>query len=351
MKSIFVARERGNQRLEHLFYYTLVVIWVTMVGILCLLVILNSVILGCWGAVAHDNPSPELNVTTSNVTGNDTMETQTTICRISSDRIIADAEATVTKVLSGGCNAKVMDDRLTALEGLFTHQLAELKHLILRVIEREDNIEENSIKETTINHRNSLLMPDYVKKLQKIEFIEEAVSPRQYEIEHLNDTIHELSTTEGLQRVYTHYWKVTDLKEKLVKWRTGRSLRSPTFYIDKSGYAMYMKFTPKYFPDGTVFISVGITRGSLDQHLVWPFPLKLQIEILDHSPEYAREDRRSRLWDPATVCSTYFWGQPSSTGDPDNPECVGLSTARKLFTTNNKFMWNDNIIIKLIVHL
>ncbi|XP_015113661.1 uncharacterized protein LOC107038861 [Diachasma alloeum] len=308
-----------------------------MLGILCLLVIPNSLILGCWGEVAHDNSSPKINViaATSNVTGNDTMETQTTICRISSDRIIADAEATVTKVLTGGCNAKAMDDRFKTLEALFTHRLTELKHLILRIIEKDVNIDENSIKETVVNHMNSL----------------ETVSPRQREVEDLNNTIHILSTTEGIERVFTHYWKVTDMKEKLLKWKTGRSLRSPTFYIDKSGYAMYMKFTPKYFPDGTVFISVGITRGNLDHHLVWPFPLKLQIEILDHSADYTREDRRSRLWDPATVCSTYFWGRPSSTGDPDNPECVGLSTARKLFTANNKYMWNDNVIIKLTVHL
>ncbi|XP_011302014.1 uncharacterized protein [Fopius arisanus] len=305
-----------------------------MIALLSLVIILNSVISVCLGEMP-DNHSPKFNVlaANSNVTVNDTMETQRTICRISSDRVNANAEAIVTKVLTGGCNAKAVDDRFEALEALFTNELTELKHLILRVIEKDVNIERNSIDDT------------------EIEPFEGMESPKPREIEQLNDTIHKISTPQDIQRVFTYYWKLTDMKEKLGKWETGRSLRSPTFYIEKSGYAMYMRFTPKYFPDGTVFVSVGVTRGVLDHHLVWPFPLKLQIEIVDNSPGDWRENRRSRLWDPSSVCSAHFWGQPSSTGDSDNPECVGLSTARKVFIADNKYIWNNSALIKLTVHL
>lgn len=65
----------------------------------------------------------------------------------------------------------------------------------------------------------------------------------------------------------------------LSSWQTGRSIRSPTFYAGRSGYAMYLKITPKYFPDGTVFVAVGLTRGRYDSVVIWPFPYKIGLEV------------------------------------------------------------------------
>lgn len=74
----------------------------------------------------------------------------------------------------------------------------------------------------------------------------------------------------------------------LMSWQTGRSMRSPTFYTGQSGYAMYLKITPKYFPDGTIFVGVGLTRGRFDAVLAWPFPHKIRLEVCkghnDESP-------------------------------------------------------------------
>lgn len=69
------------------------------------------------------------------------------------------------------------------------------------------------------------------------------------------------------------------MKYKLSNWSTGHSQRSNNFYIKQSGYGMYMKITPKYFPDGTIFIAVGLTKSHQDNKLLWPFTLKLRIEV------------------------------------------------------------------------
>lgn len=65
----------------------------------------------------------------------------------------------------------------------------------------------------------------------------------------------------------------------LASWQIGRMMRSPTFYAGRSGYAMYLKITPKYFPDGTVFVGVGLTRGRYDSVLAWPFPHRIRLEV------------------------------------------------------------------------
>lgn len=65
----------------------------------------------------------------------------------------------------------------------------------------------------------------------------------------------------------------------LTSWHTGRSLRSSTFYVGRHGYAMYLKITPKYFPDGTIFVGVGLTAGRFDSVLAWPFPQRIRLEV------------------------------------------------------------------------
>lgn len=83
-------------------------------------------------------------------------------------------------------------------------------------------------------------------------------------------------------------------------------------------------------------------------------------QVLDHSLRSVREDRRSRIWDPATLCTEDFWGKPAMA---DNPECVGLSIPRRVilskslsispqrYSGNTRYMWNGSILIKLIVYL
>lgn len=83
----------------------------------------------------------------------------------------------------------------------------------------------------------------------------------------------------GSTNAFTYYWQVKNFNVMLSSWQTGRSMRSSTFYAGRSGYALYLKITPKYFPDGTVFVGVGLTRGHYDSILAWPFPHKIRLEV------------------------------------------------------------------------
>jgi len=79
--------------------------------------------------------------------------------------------------------------------------------------------------------------------------------------------------------VFTYYWQVSQFNEMLKSWHTGRSMRSRTFYAGHGGYAMYLRVTPKYFPDGTIFVGAGLTAGRYDSILTWPFPHRIRLEV------------------------------------------------------------------------
>ena len=83
----------------------------------------------------------------------------------------------------------------------------------------------------------------------------------------------------GHKKVYTYYWRVTNVDEKLFLWETGRSERSPIFYIGDSRYAMVLRITPRSFYNDRIFISGGLTKGEYDDKVVWPFLLQTQIEV------------------------------------------------------------------------
>ncbi|KAF7995081.1 hypothetical protein HCN44_004553 [Aphidius gifuensis] len=270
--------------------------------------------------------SPKIDIFSLNSTNNDTTEIHT-ICRITSDELIADAQSIVTRV-----STKILDERFD----LFEKKLNEIKDLVLQMNLQSLSVNLNDRKDKFIVKKNY----EYLK------------TPRQFEIRKFNDTVNEILISNEYFKVYTYFWIIENMKNKLSNWRTGYSQRSNTFYIKQAGYGMYMKITPKYFPDGTIFIAVGLTKSHQDNKLSWPFILKLRIEILDHSPEeLLRIDRSSRLWDPLTVCPTYFWQQPAIIGHPDNLECVGLSIPRDILHTGSKYLWNNSLYIKLIVYL
>ncbi|XP_034945209.1 uncharacterized protein [Chelonus insularis] len=265
-------------------------------------------------------------ISVSNITHYNNTETQYTNCKITTDKLVADAQATITRVVMNGCDNELIYKRIDNLENSLINHLNEIKTLIQQLIDTNNQVDYFYV-EKNLNHENVYIQ-----------------SPRQSEIDEFNDTVSEIP--ESNEKIYTYYWKVDNIKQKFLVWKTGVFERSNTFYIKNSGFAMFIKFTPKYFPDGTVFISVGLTKGCFDDQLNWPFHHTLQIQILDHSPKSSRQDRKSRSWDPSTVCPSYFWERPQV---DDNPECVGTSIPRFIIT--NKYLWKDSLYIKLIVYL
>ncbi|XP_054016533.1 uncharacterized protein LOC128896950 [Hylaeus anthracinus] len=300
---------------------------------------------------ASDPSVPKLYFVDANVTNEGVTETQHATCKIATEELVASARTTVTRVLTGACNAKTIEERLQALEKNLTQELDEMKTMLRSVLQIQRDLlklpkplrEETNYKDRYENyHKNP------------------APSPRQLEIDEFNNTIQEILSINGT--VFLYYWQIKNFNEKLASWKTTRSERTSTFYIGQNGYAMYIKATPRYFPDGTVFMGVGLTRGRHDSFLKWPFTHKMRLEVLDHSSVDHRQDRRSRIWDPSTLCSEYFWGRPKLTGEPDNPECVGLSVPRQVLyaklplssdhvSKNTRYIWNGSVTIKLTVFL
>ncbi|KZC10531.1 TNF receptor-associated factor 6 [Dufourea novaeangliae] len=291
-----------------------------MTSYVLLFLYLNTLYLTC--CVASVRSAPKLSMADTNVTSDDGVtETQHATCKIATEELVASARSTVTRVLTGACNAKAIDEKLRALEMNLTQELDEIKTILHAILENK----RDTFKLTETSDKNNLR--------------------RYYRSSNL----------------FVYQWQIKNFDEKLESWETARSERSPTFYAGQSGYGMYMKMTPRYFPDGTVFMAVGLTRGRYDSILKWPFPCKIRLEVLDQSNEQPRQDRRSRIWDPSTLCSEYFWGRPKLTGKPDNPECVGLSVPRQVVfaklpvpsgrsTRNTRYLSNGTITVQLTVY-
>ncbi|XP_011880947.1 PREDICTED: TNF receptor-associated factor 6-like [Vollenhovia emeryi] len=301
-----------------------------------------SLYLACGGASGESlRKTPTIE---ANVSSDDATETQHTTCKIATEDVVANARATVTRVLTGVCNAKAMDEKFVSLEEKLNKEFADVKRLLYSILEQQPNYL-NSIRNANLHGT-----------------FDGYSSPRQDEIGRYNNTMQNLSALNGsATSAFAYYWQVSNFNVMLASWQTGRSMRSLTFYAGRSGYAMYLKITPKYFPDGTVFVGVGLTRGRYDSALAWPFPHRIRLEVLDQSLRGVREDRRSRIWDPATLCTEDFWGRPA--GAADNPECVGLSIPRRVilskslsissqrYSGNARYMWNGSVLIKLLVYL
>ncbi|XP_017764981.1 PREDICTED: TNF receptor-associated factor 6-like [Eufriesea mexicana] len=306
-----------------------------MSSIVLLFLYMNTLYLTCCDA--SDANVSKLTIANINSTSDEGVtETQQATCKIATEELVASARASVTRVLTGTCNAKIIDEKLQTLEKVLVKELEEIKTLLYIVLEKK-------------------------RALPKL-YQSSIISPRQTEIDNFNNTIQRTSSLNGSTGFFFYYWQINHFDEKLANWKTARSIRSSTFYVGQNGYAMYIKVTPRYFPDGTIFIGVGLTRGAHDSILEWPFPHKIRLEILDHSAEQSRQDRRSRIWDPSTLCSEYFWGRPKLTGQPDNPECVGLSVSRQVLffklpvtidhlSRSTRYVWDGSITIKLTVYL
>ncbi|XP_017792941.1 PREDICTED: TNF receptor-associated factor 6-A-like [Habropoda laboriosa] len=271
-------------------------------------------------------------------------ETQHATCKIATEELVASARASVTRVLTGACNAKMLDEKLQALARNLTRELVEIRTLLYTVLEKKrDSRKVGKIYDDRKEMKTSLSYP------------------RQDEIDNFNYTIQHVSSTNGSTSSFFYYWRIKRFDEKLTSWRNGYSERSSTFYVGHNGYAMHLKVTPR-FSYGIVLVDAGLTRGRHDSILEWPFRHKIHLSVLDHSFEASRQDRLSRMWDPTrTLCPAYFWGRPKLSGEPDNPECVGLSVSLQDFftkqpfsidtTKNSRYLWNGALTVKLTVYL
>ncbi|KMQ90143.1 tnf receptor-associated [Lasius niger] len=116
----------------------------------------------------------------ANVTNDDVTETQHTICKIATEDVVANARATVTTVLTGACKAKAMDEKFARLEKKLIKEFADIKWLLYNILEQQ---------------------PDYLKNIQNANIYDgisdDYLSPRQDEINKFNNTVQNLSTSNG----------------------------------------------------------------------------------------------------------------------------------------------------------
>ncbi|XP_012283417.1 uncharacterized protein LOC105701332 [Orussus abietinus] len=321
-----------------------------------LLLTLAAVLLDC--TCNTEGPVQEASGHEVKRNGSDVTETHHATCTISTEELVAKAHTTFTKVLSGACNERTVREQIDDLKEVLEEQLDEIRKM-LRIIMKQENVN-FPLDQKETSHRVKLEKFERTSS-ENSEGNENAsnryASPRLREIKKYNNTIQQIITeNKEPVKMFSWYWRVSDLSKKLSQWELGRSQRSPTFYVNSAGYALYLKITPRSFLDESLFVTMGVTRGRHDPILKWPFPLKLRIEILDHSTEGRREDRTSPIWDPREFCSEYFWTRPKITAEPDNPDCLGLNLPRKVLFTKSapkrsKYVWDNSLIIKLSVYL
>lgn len=282
-------------------------------------------------------------------------------CMISTRDLISTAQSTATRVLQGVCNPREMNNRFVALERQVAEQFNVLKTMVLN-IENQLRSQDQQIRKNHGKLRKELrtlggsgpphrpatggARPNHTpsENVGGAEYEdyeeEEAESPREPEIYRFNSTMHQ----ENGERVFTYYWRVGDITYKMENWGRRRSLRSNSFYIFQNGYKMYLRIFPNQQGEN-FYIHVGLTQGDYDNSLQWPFNLKHQVRILDHSSP--AEDLVSRLWDPTQLCSEWHWRRPAS---GDNYECVGLGFTKDTLQSRN-YIINDAVVIKLTVLL
>ncbi|XP_063864960.1 uncharacterized protein LOC135103027 isoform X2 [Scylla paramamosain] len=286
-------------------------------------------------------------------------------CMISTRDLISTAQSTATRVLQGVCNPRELNNRFVTLERQVADQFNVIKTMVLNIENQlrgqDQMIRKNhgklrkelralggsgasSSRPGTGDSRASYSPGENVAEAEYEDDYEgqegEAESPRDPEIYRFNSTMHQVNG----ERVFTYYWRIRDITYKMENWGRSRSLRSSSFYIFQGGYRMYLRIFPNQ-QDETFYVHVGLTQGEYDNNLEWPFRLKHQVRIMDHtSPP---EDLVSRLWDPRQLCSEWHWRRPDS---GDNYECVGLGFAKETLLSR-KYIINDTVVIKLTVLL
>ncbi|KDR15954.1 uncharacterized protein LOC110833161 [Zootermopsis nevadensis] len=306
--------------------------------------------------------------------GQEVLETQHAMCRVTTEELVSTAQATVTRVLKGLCNTKEMEDRFHNLELQLADQLNVIKTMLVniedKIMEQDQSTRQSQkrIMGTIFRQCPSVQVPYRNGRTSLTTFEEEETarttwedeessrevseSPRDAEVNRYNSTIR----TEPLpgqphssarSHVFTYYWRIRGVGYKLTGWNHRRSLRSPSFYISPGGYHMYIRIYPRQNEEN-VYVHVGVTAGDFDDNLSWPFKLKHRVNILDQVlSEDGQEDISSRVWDPAALCSAFNWQKPTS---GDNYECVGLGFAHSVIRSRH-YIRNDAIVIRLSVYL
>ncbi|KAG7190345.1 hypothetical protein KM043_006458 [Ampulex compressa] len=131
----------------------------------------------------------------ANLTNNDVTETQYATCKIVTEELVANAHATVTKVLTGSCSAKAIDEKFEQLEKKLAEKLEEIKSLLYTALEeKKDSLKCGKWKDV----KNAFYTDFDRRRLTEIN-----VSPRQYEIDRCNNTFQEISSITGQFINYT----------------------------------------------------------------------------------------------------------------------------------------------------
>lgn len=368
----------------------------------------------CWDAPSTSVPSPLIGVKQAipgvvsgdegGVQGEDrghVLETHHTTCQITTEELVATAQATATRVLTGLCNSREMEERFKTIEA----QIADLLNVLKLMLTNLDNkiTSQNDVLRARSRrvqshlktgdegygctgpqcfgissedfrgyHEETIRKSEEGNRADDSEEITgafgEADMPREEEISRLNNTVHMEPFPDApmknaatvLYRVFTYYWRVRGIATKMNSWDPRRSLRSPSFYVTPNGYRMYLLVFPRQNYEN-FYVHVGITVGVNDASLAWPFSLKHRIQLLDQvrQPSANRkrpliptrqetpQDLASRVWNPAMLCSAFVWRRPLS---GDSTECVGLGYPHEVLKSRH-YIHDDSVVIKLTVYL
>ncbi|CAB3366311.1 Hypothetical predicted protein [Cloeon dipterum] len=301
----------------------------------------------------------------SNGSGASDAQCDNPMCQVDADDLVNTAKNAVARVLKSICCGSKeplqnsLDDRIFNLESQFADQINVIKTILLNMEERIGEVD-SSVKKLRSDLRNEtprITLDGVVLSgvTNNDELKRSASETRESEVQLYNSSIYmsptptdlKNKTSEQQVRIFTYFWRIRDMSNKLRNWEPRRSIRSPSFFIAPSSYKMYMRMFPRHNNGKNVYLHVGLTKGEFDNTLSWPFKLKMRLSVLDQRT-VSEQDINSRVWDPTLLCSEFNWRRP--TGNGDNHECVGLGFPQEVLTTRD-YLTKNAMIVKLTVYL
>ncbi|XP_032591250.1 uncharacterized protein LOC6557768 [Drosophila grimshawi] len=203
-------------------------------------------------------------------------EVQKAVCTVNAGEVKASAEAVTTKTLKGVCGSDEMNRAFRNLEEKLYGELREIKELLLKLIEMEEQPDSNSIPLTpTLDETPIVKVP---LSLKKIKFEQITMKPpsqennakkqpklkqlditaeREAEIGRFNNT---MLADQDFQ-LFTYYWKLENFTDHISDAST-KTINSPKFSI--RGKTLQLKCTFQHMHREMINLQLALAYPSHD---------------------------------------------------------------------------------------
>ncbi|KAM8708040.1 hypothetical protein ACLKA7_015071 [Drosophila subpalustris] len=287
---------------------------VLLCGACCLLLV---------SVLALDEPDQNLDINNANSNGYDSSksdesgvkrpsEVQRAVCTVNAGEVKASAEAVTTKTLKGVCGSDEMNLAFRNLEEKLYGELREIKDLLRKLTDMEDEQDSNSIpivpaiSKPAITKRFKFeqitMRPGQdinIKKQPQLKQLESAPE-REQEVDKFNNTM----LADQDFKLFTYYWKLENITEHIANAST-MSVKSPIFSV--RGRTVQLRCTFQHLHREMINLQLTLAYPSHDlgkgnenniildmggqfKHLKWAEheTFKHKIALLDQSQSHRR---------------------------------------------------------------